>query len=128
MWITGLSSVTAGHAVWNRCQPPSSGFFFSARREVSVLQSIACTSTFTPARRNSWAETWLAALNCGMSVACISTIGSLLYPASASSSFAFSKSCVISRSAPVALPYSVSQINIAGQTLKEPGKALEAVR
>ena len=56
-------------------QPFSSGGASSARRLVSVLQSIAWSSTFTPASRRTPASISAAPLRIATSVGCIRTTG-----------------------------------------------------
>ena len=58
--------------------PPSAGALVSARREVRVDQSIACTSTSIPMSRRTCAVTSEAVLRTGMSVGCMRMIFSPL--------------------------------------------------
>ncbi len=64
--------------VWKMCQPPLSIGSFFARRPSSVLQSIACASTFTPALRRFCTVTSAAAACTGGSLGVSTTIFSPL--------------------------------------------------
>src|SRR6185503_1315192 len=72
---TGSSTSTEAHEVRNACQPPAAGGSFLVRRDTSVCQSIACTSTLKPAFSSSDFETGARLLSDTMSVDCMITSG-----------------------------------------------------
>src|ERR1700733_9438254 len=53
----GLTTSAPAQLVKNMFQPPSLIGFWLVRREMMVLQSVACTSTLKPASRNCCATT-----------------------------------------------------------------------
>ena len=62
---------TEAHEVRKACQPPAVGGSFLVRRETSVCQSIACTSTLKPAFSSSDFATGARLLSETMSVDCM---------------------------------------------------------
>src|SRR5574341_1297281 len=110
-WPHGSLSAAYPEVVWKMCHPAGflDGGSLTGRRETRVPQSIACRSTFTPSLRSRAAVVREAALMVAKSLGAITTIFSPVYPDSARSCLAFSRSGFFRRSAPASVSSQAAQ-------------------
>src|SRR6266852_7363339 len=109
-------------------QPPSPIGFFEALRMVRLPQSLAAISTVNPSFRKRSAATRACECGTGVSTASSTTIFSPLYPASAISFLALSKSRLpVSASDPALFAIGVPQVKNDGQRFQLVGSPARAL-